>query len=75
MSPSIRLAGLTIAALAVAEIALGNVASAQVRYRRPYAETYRLNYGFDNDGGAGGCDDYTCSSACYNGHTLSLIHI
>ena len=44
-------------------------ADAQVRFRRPYDGGYRLGYGFDNDGGAGGCRDYNCGSACYNGHT------
>jgi len=38
--------------------------------RRPYAESYRLNYGFDHNGG-GGCSDYDCGGACYNGHTGS----
>ncbi len=45
------------------------LASAQTKFRRPYAEGYRLNYGFDNNGSAGGCSDYACGSACYNGHT------
>ncbi len=39
-----------------------------MRYRRPYAEGYRLNYGFDHNGG-GGCTDYACGGACYDGHT------
>ncbi|MBO6938588.1 MAG: VCBS repeat domain-containing M23 family metallopeptidase [Deltaproteobacteria bacterium] len=45
------------------------LASAQTRFRRPYAESYRLNYGFDTNGSAGGCSDYNCGGACYNGHT------
>ena len=57
-------------ALAVS-LALASSASAQVRHRRPYAESYRLNYGFDNNGGASGCSDYTCGTACYDGHTGS----
>jgi len=46
-------------------------ADAQTRLRRPYNEAHRLNYGFDNNGSAAGCSDYTCAGACYNGHTGS----
>ncbi len=45
------------------------LASAQTRYRRPYAESYRLGYGFDHNGTAAGCRDYDCGTACYDGHT------
>ncbi|WP_053234746.1 VCBS repeat domain-containing M23 family metallopeptidase [Sandaracinus amylolyticus] len=55
----------------IAVLALAIPASAQVRHRRPYAESYRLNYGFDNNGGGSGCSDYTCGGACYDGHTGS----
>ncbi|MBN8609721.1 MAG: VCBS repeat domain-containing M23 family metallopeptidase [Deltaproteobacteria bacterium] len=60
----------------VAAIALGFLlstsASAQsVRYSRPYVGGHRLNYGFDHDGGGGGCTDYACGGACYDGHTGS----
>ena len=55
--------------LTIAIVALADHASAQVFYRRPYAEGYRLNYGFDNNGGGGGCSDYDCGGACYDGHT------
>ena len=46
-------------------------ADAQTRLRRPYNEAHRLNYGFDNNGSAAGCSDYTCAGACYNGQTGS----
>ncbi|MCB9594865.1 MAG: VCBS repeat domain-containing M23 family metallopeptidase [Sandaracinaceae bacterium] len=61
-----------IARLSLALLLLApSVASAQrVLLRRPYAESYRLNYGFDHDSG-GGCSDYACMGACYNGHTGS----
>ncbi|MEZ4248529.1 MAG: peptidoglycan DD-metalloendopeptidase family protein [Polyangiales bacterium] len=52
-------------------LSVASSADAQTRLRRPYAEGYRLNYGFDNNGGAGGCSDYTCAGACYDGHTGS----
>ncbi|MEZ4335514.1 MAG: VCBS repeat domain-containing M23 family metallopeptidase [Sandaracinaceae bacterium] len=42
----------------------------RVLLRRPYAETYRLNYGFDHRSGSG-CTDYACMGACYDGHTGS----
>ncbi|MFW6053718.1 MAG: peptidoglycan DD-metalloendopeptidase family protein, partial [Persicimonas sp.] len=42
-----------------------------VDLRRPYAESIALGYGFDNDGGAGGCTDYSCGGTCYDGHTGS----
>ncbi|MFO0714888.1 MAG: VCBS repeat domain-containing M23 family metallopeptidase [Sandaracinus sp.] len=47
------------------------VEAQSVRYARPYREGYRLNYGFDHDGGGGGCTDYACGGACYDGHTGS----
>lgn len=43
----------------------------QTRLRRPYNEAHRLNYGFDNNGSASGCSDYSCAGACYDGHTGS----
>ncbi len=56
-------------AFALALLLLPSVAGAQrVLLRRPYAESYRLNYGFDHRGG-GGCSDYACMGACYDGHT------
>ncbi|MCC7540049.1 MAG: peptidoglycan DD-metalloendopeptidase family protein [Deltaproteobacteria bacterium] len=66
----------TLVLVLVATVALGLAvspgASAQsVRYRRPFEEGHRLNYGFDHDGGGGGCQDYACSGACYDGHTGS----
>ncbi|MBZ0120401.1 MAG: VCBS repeat domain-containing M23 family metallopeptidase, partial [Sandaracinaceae bacterium] len=48
-----------------------SISDAQVRFARPYSGTYRLGYGFDNDGGASGCDDYNCGSTCYGGHNGS----
>jgi hypothetical protein len=54
----------------VVALLLPALASAQsVRYRRPYNEGYRLNYGFDHAGG--GCRDYACGGTCYDGHTGS----
>jgi hypothetical protein len=59
--------GLALGALA----GLAPGASAQdVRYSRPYEGGHRLNYGFDHNGG-GGCTDYACAGACYDGHTGS----
>lgn len=60
MTRSLMVALLIVPAFAV---------EAQTRFRRPYAEGYGLGYGFDNDGGRGGCTDYACGSACYDGHT------
>ena len=59
---------ITWVAMILATLALVDHASAQVRYRRPYSGSYRLGYGYDNDSGGGGCQDYACGGACYNGH-------
>ncbi len=61
-----------VTALAAAIAALGWAAPAaaqSVRYSRPYVGGHRLNYGFDHAGG--GCTDYACGGACYDGHTGS----
>ena len=55
-------------ALFACVLGLWSSAEAQVRFRRPYSPNYRLNYGFDNRSG-GGCTDYNCGGACYDGHT------
>ena len=52
-------------------VASGSAEAQSVRYARPYVGGHRLNYGFDHDGGGGGCTDYACGGACYNGHTGS----
>lgn len=54
---------------AIALVSMLGTAEAQVRHRRPYSGGYILGYGFDNDGGRGGCVDYACGGACYDGHT------
>lgn len=59
------LAGLVVAAAVSVSASPG---AAQVRHRRPFAEGYRLNFGFDGNGGAPGCRDYNCGVACYDGH-------
>ncbi|MFO0682342.1 MAG: VCBS repeat domain-containing M23 family metallopeptidase [Sandaracinus sp.] len=49
----------------------GPARAQSVRYRRPYDEGYRLNYGYDHDGSAAGCTDYSCGGSCYDGHSGS----
>lgn len=44
-------------------------ALAQTRFRRPVDPAPTISYGYDNNGSAGGCRDYTCGSRCYDGHT------
>ena len=55
-------------ALGATGAALPSATDAQVRFRRPYTGSFGLGFGFDNDGGAGGCRDYDCGSTCYDGH-------
>ncbi len=66
-------AALSTIAIALCVLATqGPRAEAQsVRYSRPYGPAYRLNYGFDHNGGGAGCTDYACGGACYDGHTGS----
>ena len=65
----------TGALLAVTSL-LGSVtAHAQTRFRRPVDPAPAINYGYDNNGSAGGCRDYTCGSRCYDGHTGTDIPI
>ncbi len=56
-----------IYATAVTLVAASQV-QAQVTHRRPMAPTPAVNYGFDNNAGAG-CRDYNCGSRCYDGHS------
>ena len=59
---------LTLLAAATA-LLLSRSAGAQVRFRRPIDPAPAINYGYDNNGSAGGCRDYTCGGRCYDGHT------
>ncbi|MFO0626037.1 MAG: M23 family metallopeptidase [Polyangiales bacterium] len=59
----------TGALLAVATLSGSVAALAQTRFRRPVDPAPAINYGYDNNGGAGGCRDYTCGGRCYDGHT------
>ncbi|MBI2388198.1 MAG: hypothetical protein HYV09_01165 [Deltaproteobacteria bacterium] len=43
--------------------------AAAVKLRRPFTSATARNYGFDNNGGAGGCTDYACKGACYDTHS------
>lgn len=62
---------LVAACAAVVSLAPSALHAQSVRYARPYVGGHRLNYGFDHDGGGGGCTDYACGGACYDGHTGS----
>lgn len=41
-----------------------------VKFRRPFEQVYRVNYGFDHDDNLamGNCQDYQCQTTCYDGH-------
>ncbi|MBL8604982.1 MAG: M23 family metallopeptidase [Myxococcales bacterium] len=58
-----------VCALAVGLGLWGSAASAQVRFRRPVGPAPTIQYGYDNNGSAGGCRDYTCGGRCYDTHT------
>src|SRR5690606_24934802 len=68
-SPGVRALLHPLLACAILSVAAPAFAQS-VRYARPYHGSYRLNYGFDHRGG-GGCTDYACGGACYDGHTGS----
>ncbi|MBI2393620.1 MAG: VCBS repeat domain-containing M23 family metallopeptidase [Deltaproteobacteria bacterium] len=53
----------------IAGALLAPASAEAVKLRRPYAPAIARNYGFDNNGGAAGCRDYMCKSACYDTHT------
>nr|MDQ3034265.1 M23 family metallopeptidase [Myxococcota bacterium] len=54
----------------VALLIIAPPASAQVRFRRPFAsESARITAHFDTNGGAAGVADYTCGGRSYDGHT------
>jgi len=40
-----------------------------VPLRRPFADPIGVNYGFDHNGSAAGCQDFACGAVCYNEHT------
>lgn len=56
-------------AVAVAVSLASGIALGQTRFRRPCGPAPVISYGYDNNGGAGGCRDYTCGGRCYDGHT------
>ncbi|MEB2312702.1 MAG: VCBS repeat domain-containing M23 family metallopeptidase [Sorangiineae bacterium] len=66
MRPTSRL---LVAALALGTLVIASSSEAQVLYRRPYDPGNGITAGFDNNGSAGGCADYECGGACYDGHT------
>lgn len=41
-----------------------------VKFRRPFEQIYRVNYGFDHDDSLAmdNCQDYRCQTVCYDGH-------
>src|SRR5262245_14675988 len=57
-----------IAALAVAFCFVPSDTSA-TRSRRPFNESANVSANFDNNGSAGGCQDYSCGSNCYDTHS------
>ena len=56
-----------LATLLVLAAVLLPSSAAAVRYRRPFSQTYGVNYGRD-DGGGAGCIDFHCGGVCYDGH-------
>jgi hypothetical protein len=61
--------GLTLGLLAAGAVIAAARPAHAVRFRRPHNTGAGVNYGFDHNGGGGGCVDFACGGVCYDGHT------